>query len=82
MTRRMFEFKCPEDHITERLVQDHEHTVLCMTCNREANRILSAPHISVRMGVDTTSAQANRWAKMHRDEAKRQNAKIDPNPSS
>lgn len=82
MTRRIFEFKCPDNHITEQLVPDHENTIICIICNQDANRIISASHIGVRMGVDSTSAQANKWAKMHTDEAKRQNSKIDPNPSS
>ena len=83
MTRRIFEFQCPDGHLFERFVDDSKTTSKCETCNQEANRIISAVRLGMRMGVDSDlTTMSDKWAKMHVDEAKRQNAKIDPNPSS
>lgn len=83
MALRIFEFQCPDGHLFEKLVPDDEHTAMCSTCNQEASRIISAVRLGMRMGVDSDlTTMSDKWAKMHVDEAKRQNAKIDPNPSS
>ena len=78
----MFEYTCPDNHTFESLEEPDDIVIPCKVCNLDSKRIISAPHISVKMGQDPNSSQGNRWAKMHRDEAKRQNAKVDPNPSS
>lgn len=83
MTRRIFEFECPDGHIFDKLIEDDITTVTCKYCQQESVRIISAVSLSIRMGVDSSmTTMADKWAKMHVTEAKRQNAMIDPNPSS
>ena len=79
MTRRIFEFLCPDNHKFDRLIDDSERTSECKTCGKEAKRIISAVRLDYRMGVDDSMpTMADKWAKMHKDEAKRQNSLIDP----
>lgn len=81
---KYYDFQCPDKHINEYFLDPQGLTakVLCKDCGEVSRRIPTAPHLSVRMGIDSSSSQATRWARMHVDEAKRENAKIDPNPSS
>lgn len=77
--------KNPDCNLETEIVHSiHDDTITkCPECKQETfGRVIGAPHLSAKMGLDPNSAQGNRWAKMHRDEAKRENAKIDPNPSS
>lgn len=68
------------NEFTERVY--HNDDVYCPKCNKLSSKKVGAPHLSSRMGLDSNSAQGRRWAKMHADEAKRQNSQVDPNPSS
>ena len=43
--KRIFEFRCVKDHITERLVDDEVRSVSCPHCSNEASRIISSPRI-------------------------------------
>lgn len=76
------EFSCTNEH--NFTIRDYSEIkeAECPDCGEAGSKVIGAPHLSSRMGVDPTSAQGNRWAAMHRKEAKRLNAKIDPNPSS
>lgn len=73
MARRMYEFMCPDNHRFERLTDEHERTSVCPQCSQEGKRIISAVHLSAKMGLDPSSAQGDRWARMHTQEAKRRN---------
>lgn len=77
MPFRIYDFMCEDGHTFDELVYAEETETTCKVCKKSAKKIPSAPHISVSMGTDPNSAQGNRWAKMHEQEAKRENAKID-----
>ena len=79
---RMFEYRCPDNHIFSSLEEPDTQVIPCKVCGLESIRIISATRISMKDGVDPNSSQGNKWARAHREEAKRQNSKIDPNPSS
>ncbi len=40
--RRIFEFRCAKDHITEKYVDDEVKVVQCPHCGNDASRIISA----------------------------------------
>lgn len=70
MSRKLYDFKCSEGHITEKLVGD-ETTLLC-ECGLEANRIISPIRISLD-GTDPVFVSAyDRWAKRHEDKQKQE----------
>lgn len=40
--RRMFEFKCEDNHISEALVDDTVRELSCRACGKQATRIVSS----------------------------------------
>ncbi len=46
MSRKLYDFKCSQEHITESFVADETTTILC-ECGLEANRIISPIRISL-----------------------------------
>lgn len=72
MTRRIFEHKCSEGHITEHYVTYEVTVVPCSICNSDANRIISAPRVELD-GTDPIYVSAyDKWAKRHEDKAKQE----------
>lgn len=69
MSFRSFEFQCPGcDLIFTELVQPHEERHTCPNCQSpHAKRILSAPRLSMRMGIDAVGnpTMGAKWARMH-----------------
>ena len=83
MTRRIYEFMCPDGIVFEEYIDSEQKEAICPHCSVKSQRIISAVRLGMSMGVDSAiPTMSDKWAKMHVDEAKRQNAKIDPNPSS
>lgn len=71
MARRIFEFRCADGHVSEKLIDEHEQTVVCPECSLPANRIISAVRLDWRMGVDADMpTMSDKWARMHREAAK------------
>jgi putative FmdB family regulatory protein len=63
-----FEFECPCcNQIHEALVRPDVRERTCPACQSpNAVRIISAPRISMRMGVDPSNpSMAAKWARMH-----------------
>jgi hypothetical protein len=61
--KRIFEFVCPEGHITERLVDSEVRTVLC-SCFSEAERIVSAPQIKLEGITGAFPGAYDRWERV------------------
>jgi hypothetical protein len=49
--KRMFEFRCVKDHVTEKYIDDDIKVVQCPHCGNDASRIISA----VRTALDPIS---------------------------
>lgn len=47
MARRIFEFKCSEEHLQESLVSDEVTKLTCEVCGKDALRIISTPRINL-----------------------------------
>lgn len=45
--KRLFEFKCTHEHVTERLIDDSVRTAACKDCGEDAVRIVSMPRINL-----------------------------------
>ena len=83
MTHRIYEFRCPKGIVFEDYVDSEQREAICPCCSQKSQRIISAVRLGMSMGVDSAlPTMSDKWAKMHIDEAKRENSKIDPNPSS
>ena len=81
---KYYDYMCDDFHRTTEFQDNKEvkKEIQCPECGKVAIKAISAPHISAAMGTDPNSAQGNRWAKMHRDEAKRQNKAVGNTPES
>jgi hypothetical protein len=71
MSRKLYDFKCSEGHITESFVGD-KTTVIPCECGLDAHRIISPIRISLD-GTDPVFVSAyDRWAKRHEDKQKQE----------
>lgn len=64
MARRIYEFKCEQNHLMESFVDETVKEASCDVCGEVATRILSSP----RLGLDPISGDfpsaTARWSKM------------------
>ncbi len=71
MARRMYDFKCSAEHITEGFV-DYETTTISCSCGDVANRIISPVRISLD-GTDPLFVGAyDRWARIREEKTKQE----------
>ena len=67
--RRMYDFKCSQEHITEGFV-DYETTAISCSCGNVANRIISPVRISLD-GTDPIYTSAyDKWARTREQQQK------------
>lgn len=45
--RRIFEFLCSDNHLSEAYIDDSERTIQCKECGKEAIRIVSKPNMKL-----------------------------------
>jgi hypothetical protein len=64
--KRIFEFACPEGHITERLVDSEQRTVLCR-CFAEAERIVSAPRVNLEGITGAFPGAYDKWERVRKE---------------
>lgn len=71
MSRKMYDFKCSNDHITESYVGYETTSILC-ECGLKANRIISPVRINLD-GTDPVFVSAyDKWAKRHEEKQKQE----------
>ena len=68
--KRIFEFRCVKDHITERLVDDEVRSVSCPHCSNEASRIISSPRIRLEGITGAFPSAYDAWARKHEQAAR------------
>ena len=68
-SRRLYEFRCSSNHISEVLAYPETHEVLCRECGDPAQRIISPvrSHLEGISGAFPTAA--DRWARVHEQAA-------------
>jgi len=71
MARRIYDFKCPDGHITEEYIDSEIKTSVCKTCGANTKRLISP----VTCHLDVTSGHfpgaTMKWAKEHEKGAKK-----------
>jgi hypothetical protein len=65
--KRIFEFRCAKDHLTEKLVDDAVHSIECPHCRNEASRIISSPRISLEGITGAFPSACDAWARKHEE---------------
>lgn len=64
MTRRLFEFKCDESHVTEKYIDDNVFDIHCPACGNSAGRQINAALVPRGvMGVHWALDRAKKQAK-------------------
>ena len=64
MPRRLFDFKCSNDHVTEKFIDVDTSRIYCFVCGNIALRQVSAPTIPVGvMGPNWAADRAKKQAK-------------------
>jgi hypothetical protein len=65
--KRIFEFRCAKEHITEKLVDDEVRSIECPHCRNEASRIISSPRISLEGITGAFPSAFDKWARKHEE---------------
>lgn len=65
--RRMYEFVCDSGHITEKFIDESEHTVECAVCGSASTRIMSAVRCSLEGITGDFPGAYAKWNKVHRE---------------
>ena len=68
--KRIFEFRCAKEHITEKLVDDEVRSIECPHCRNEASRIISSPRISLEGITGAFPSAFDKWARKHEQAAR------------
>jgi hypothetical protein len=64
MPRRLFEFKCNKDHITEQFVDETIKTSPCRECDEMATRIISPTGIYLEPFSGQYPGAYDRWTRV------------------
>ena len=65
--KRIFEFRCVKDHLTEKLVDDGVRSIECPHRRNEASRIISSPRISLEGITGAFPSACDAWARKHEE---------------
>lgn len=68
--RRIFEFRCEENHLTEKFVDDETRSIDCPHCCKEASRIISSPRINLEGITGAFPSAYDAWARKHEQAAR------------
>ena len=61
MSRRMFEFVCEDEHISEALVSSDVREISCRACGKKATRIVSAPATKLEPFTGSFPTAYSQW---------------------
>lgn len=64
LPKRLYEFQCPEGHITEQLREPEVRTSVCPQCFLESQRIVSAPSVRLEGISGHFPGAYDRWEKV------------------
>ena len=64
MSRRLYEFKCSNNHVTEQFVDETIKTSQCRECDGSASRIISPTGIYLEPFSGIYSSSYDRWTRV------------------
>ena len=65
--KRMFEFRCGENHTIEKYIDEEVNAIECPFCQCMSLRIISAPRIALEGVTGDFPTAADAWAKKHEE---------------
>ena len=72
MPRRLFEFKCPENHVTEQFVDETVKVSQCRECDEMATRIISPTGIYLEPYSGNHPSSYDRWTRVRAEKLKQE----------
>jgi hypothetical protein len=72
MARRLYEFKCSKEHITEQLVDETIKVSPCRVCDENATRIISPTGIYLEPFSGLHPASYDRWTRVRAEKLKQE----------
>lgn len=77
--KRIFEFRCAKDHLTEKFVDDAVRSIECPHCRNEASRIISSPRFVLEGITGAFPTAYDAWARKHEEAARVHQKKSEKN---
>ena len=70
MPRRLYEFRCAKDHVTEQFVDETIKTSQCRECDEIATRIISPTGIYLEPFSGNHPSSYDRWTRVRAEKLK------------
>lgn len=67
---RVFDFQCPNDHITEAFVNSDTREINCSVCGQTATRLVSTPRVSLEGTTGDFPGAAMQWERKRAEKIK------------
>ena len=64
---RVFDYQCPEGHVTEQFVNDINQLLSCSTCGAITKRLVSTPTINLEGCTGAFPGAALKWDKKRQE---------------
>jgi hypothetical protein len=64
MSNRLYDFLCPNNHVTESLVDSDHTTAKCKVCSKDAIRVVSSPRIKLDGCSGDFPSASDRWVQV------------------
>ena len=61
MPKRIYEFVCPSDHLTDAYIDSELRVTNCKVCGQPANRIVSTPMVKLEGVTGSFPGAAMQW---------------------
>jgi hypothetical protein len=73
--RRIFEFLCLDNHLSEAYIDDSERTIQCKECGKDARRIVSKPMMKLEGITGDYPTAYDAWERKHAEKLKEERSK-------
>lgn len=73
--RRIFEFLCSDNHISEAYIDESERTISCKECNKKAHRIVSKPNMKLEGITGDYPTAYDAWERKRSEKLKEERKK-------
>jgi len=67
---RVFDFLCPNDHLSESFVNSETREINCPVCGQTASRQMSTPRVSLEGTTGAFPGAAMQWERKHAQKLK------------
>lgn len=73
--RRIFEFLCSDNHLSEAYIDDSERMISCKECGKDAHRIVSKPNMKLEGITGDYPTAYDAWERKHAEKLKEERKK-------